>query len=84
MYHLLETLLANTTTLIFVIVSGFVLLTLGADWLADGASALAKPPSRAKPLAWCFPLGVVCRVPDVSTDELLTAKPLSICPFMFL
>ena len=42
MYHLLETLLANTTTLVMVIVFGFVLLTLGADWLVDGASALAK------------------------------------------
>ncbi len=31
MYHLLETLLANTTTLVLVIVLGFVLLTLGAD-----------------------------------------------------
>ena len=28
MYHLLETLLANTTTLVMVIVFGFVLLTL--------------------------------------------------------
>ena len=37
MYHLLETLLANTTTLVMVIVFGFVLLTLGADWLVDGA-----------------------------------------------
>ena len=42
MYHLLETLLANTTTLVMVIGFGFVLLTLGADWLVDGASALAK------------------------------------------
>lgn len=42
MYHLLETLLANTTTLVMVIVFGFVLLTQGADWLVDGASALAK------------------------------------------
>ena len=42
MYHLLETLLAHTTTLVMVIVFGFVLLTLGADWLVDGASALAK------------------------------------------
>lgn len=42
MYHLLETLLANTTTLVMVIVFGFILLTLGADWLVDGASALAK------------------------------------------
>ena len=42
MYHLLETLLANTTTLVMVVVFGFVLLTLGADWLVDGASALAK------------------------------------------
>lgn len=42
MYHLLETLLANTTTLVMVVVFGFVLLTLGVDWLVDGASALAK------------------------------------------
>ncbi len=42
MYQLLESLLANTTTLVMVIVFGFVLLTLGADWLVDGASALAK------------------------------------------
>lgn len=42
MYQLLETLLANTTTLVLVIVFGFVLLMLGADWLVDGASALAK------------------------------------------
>ena len=42
MCHLLETLLTNTTTLVMVIVLGFVLLTLGADLLVDGASALAK------------------------------------------
>ena len=39
---MIETLLANPWLCVFIIIVGFILLVKGADWLVDGASAIAK------------------------------------------
>ncbi len=69
MYHLLETLLANTTTLSLVISA---CVRWGHGGLRHGHSRRAarlagipyQPPSRAQLMARSFPIGIVCRVPD--------------------
>lgn len=74
MYQSLETLLANITTLIFVILSGFVLLTLGADCLADGASALAKRFGGSSLVIGMTVVAFVTSLPELATSVVAAFK----------